>query len=279
MTTGTEGKGARPADPPVGQTHGFQSRRPAPAQTACRFYHSIDLPGLGTIEGNWDLRGRFADYTGHIGLAGRRVLDVGTATGFLSFCAEAAGASVTSFDAADSRMFEVIPHAGVRADPDGVARRYAESLERSKNAYWFCHDRLASRCRAYYGDVYNMGPDLGDYDVVLVGQILVHLKHPLMALDRIADRCRDVLVITEGMTDDGEPTATFLGDPARPDQLRAWWHFSVPFFVRYLGILGFTLVSRHRGLYRCRAADHAPEIALTTLVFRRTETHQSDSRA
>lgn len=277
MTAASEGEAARPIDPVAGPTHGFQTARRAPPQSACRFYHSMDLPGLGTIEGVWDLRGRFADYTGHVDLAGRRVLDVGTATGFLSFSAEAAGATVTSFDAADASRFEIIPHGHVRADPDGAARTYADILERTKNGYWFCHDRLGSRCPVYYGGVYDIGPALGDHDVVLVGQILVHLKNPLVALDRIADRCRDTLVITEGMTDDTEPTATFLGDPARPDQLRAWWHFSVPFFLRYLGILGFTLASRQRGLYRCRAAGHAPEIELTTLVFRRSDAHQAAS--
>jgi hypothetical protein len=29
----------------------------------CHFYHSMDLPGLGSVLGEWDLRGEFAHYT------------------------------------------------------------------------------------------------------------------------------------------------------------------------------------------------------------------------
>lgn len=58
----------------------------------------MDLPGLGTQGGSWDLRGRFADYTANVDLRGKTVLDVGSASGFLTFEAERAGATVTSYD-------------------------------------------------------------------------------------------------------------------------------------------------------------------------------------
>jgi hypothetical protein len=40
----------------------------------CAFYHVIDLPGVGTTDGGWDLRGRVDDYLGHVDFAGKRVL-------------------------------------------------------------------------------------------------------------------------------------------------------------------------------------------------------------
>jgi 2-polyprenyl-3-methyl-5-hydroxy-6-metoxy-1,4-benzoquinol methylase len=61
----------------------------------------MDLPGFGSVIGQWDLRGRFDNYTGRVPLAGRTVVDVGTASGFLSFDAEKRGALVTGFDADD----------------------------------------------------------------------------------------------------------------------------------------------------------------------------------
>jgi hypothetical protein len=36
------------------------------------WYHSMDLPGIGPVEGAWDLRGRFDDYIGHVDLAGKQ---------------------------------------------------------------------------------------------------------------------------------------------------------------------------------------------------------------
>jgi len=251
------------------QARGFQPPRTVTDIGQCFFYHAMDLPGVGAMPGVWDLRGRFADYTGRVDLAGRSVLDVGAASGFLSFAAEAAGAQVTSLDTDDSGKAEMIPHDAVRADPGRFARAYSDRYQRMNNAYWFCHGLLGSRCRAYYADVYDLDGEVGTYDVVLVGQILVHLRNPMLALERLAARCARTLVVTEGMTDDPNPTATFLGDAARPDQFRAWWHLSVAFYVRALAILGFDLASRQRGLYRCDWPGHAAEIALTTLVFRR----------
>ena len=65
----------------------------------CWFYHSNRLPGLGPVTGQWDMRGKVPEYTGNINLSGRTFLDVGAASGFLTFEAERLGASVTSFDA------------------------------------------------------------------------------------------------------------------------------------------------------------------------------------
>ena len=65
----------------------------------CHFYHTMDLPEVGLQQGQWDLRGDFVQYVGNVTFTQKRVLDVGCASGFLSFSAEAAGArEVVSFD-------------------------------------------------------------------------------------------------------------------------------------------------------------------------------------
>jgi 2-polyprenyl-3-methyl-5-hydroxy-6-metoxy-1,4-benzoquinol methylase len=65
----------------------------------CFFHHQMELPGLGVAGCALDLRGRFDDYIAHADLRGKHVLDVGTASGFLTFEAEKRGAaSVVSFD-------------------------------------------------------------------------------------------------------------------------------------------------------------------------------------
>jgi 2-polyprenyl-3-methyl-5-hydroxy-6-metoxy-1,4-benzoquinol methylase len=51
----------------------------------CYFYHTIDLPVVGTVRGNWDLRKHIKDYLGNVEFKDKRVLDVGCANGALSF--------------------------------------------------------------------------------------------------------------------------------------------------------------------------------------------------
>lgn len=51
----------------------------------CYFYHVMDVPGHGTVGGQFDLRGAEDDYLGKVGLAGQRVLEIGPASGFLTF--------------------------------------------------------------------------------------------------------------------------------------------------------------------------------------------------
>ena len=45
----------------------------------------MELPRFGVVHGQWDLLGKFEEYVGGVEVAGKSVLDVGTATGFLSF--------------------------------------------------------------------------------------------------------------------------------------------------------------------------------------------------
>jgi hypothetical protein len=42
----------------------------------CLFYHSMEIPGYGLVEGQWDLRGRESAYLGGLDFAGKRVLEV-----------------------------------------------------------------------------------------------------------------------------------------------------------------------------------------------------------
>jgi hypothetical protein len=76
----------------------------------CFFYHVYDLPGVGRVGGHWDLRETIDDYLGHYDFTGKRALDIGTASGFLTFAMEARGAEVVSFDAAAGRHSDIVPY-------------------------------------------------------------------------------------------------------------------------------------------------------------------------
>jgi SAM-dependent methyltransferase len=237
----------------------------------CRFYHSLDLPVSGTVHGDWDLRGRFDDYTGQLSLKGKSVLDLGTSSGFLSFEAEKRGARVVSFDQGDTNLRNSLPHlqAERQTNPARWLAQFDDILQRTRKAYWLAHREFRSQCKVHYGDVYQLPEGLGMFDVVLIGQILVHLRDSIGALESACARCTATLVIAEGMIDqDDRAYSHFLGRADRPDQDIAFWHHTTGFYIELLGMLGFRLNRKSLGRYNCRSDPNEPGM-ITTLVFER----------
>jgi hypothetical protein len=229
----------------------------------------MDLPGLDVVQGEWDLRGRADEYLGHQDFAGKSVLDVGTASGFLTFEMEKRGATVVSVEADTIRRIQLLPLAShsILKDYEAWVPHGEDHLNRQKASYWCAHAALRSSARAYYGDVYNLPDDLGMFDTVVVGQILVHLRDPAGALISIAKRAADTLIIAEGMIESDDQIARYL--PVGTDSPASiWWHYSEGLYKEFLRVLGFTVLKRHISSYRCVVANQ--DIAITTLVCKRT---------
>ena len=132
------------------------------------WYHRIELaPGV-TTPGCDDSPGKCAilDRLGFpADCTGLRVLDVGTADGFFAFEAERRGADVTALD--------------IRP-PD-------------QNGFAIAARALGSRVVYQQRCVYDVRPERdGRFDVVLFLGVLYHLRHPLLALDRMRQ------VVTDG---------------------------------------------------------------------------------
>jgi hypothetical protein len=79
----------------------FKSPRSVRDVAECAFYHYMDLPGIGQVGDHWDLRPTIDEYLGRFDFRGKRALDVGAASGYLTFEMEKRGASVVSFDLSD----------------------------------------------------------------------------------------------------------------------------------------------------------------------------------
>jgi SAM-dependent methyltransferase len=237
----------------------------------CTFYHTMDLPGHGVVQGTWDLRRNIDLYLGRVDYSGKRVLDVGTATGFLSFQIEQRGAEVVSFDADDASRISFVPFRGQPYTEDH-ARWLVDTnayLQRWRNGYWYAHEKLGSRAKVFYGDVYALPAELGSFDVVVLGQILVHLRDPLRALESVTRLCRDSLVISEGMVQREEPIQLFLPRAAHGGPEYAWWHLSTGLYREILSILGFEIKHLHRDKYLCHSPGYPTELEITTITARR----------
>lgn len=185
----------------------------------CWFYHTLDVPGLGTIPGEWDLRGAVDEYLGGVAWAGKRVLELGTASGFLCFEIEARGADVVAFDQAPHLVPDLLPLATFH-EYGALTRHLAGFMEKLRNSYWLCHRLRGSRANVVYGDIYNLPAGIGPVDVATFGCILLHLRDPFLALANAARFARETIVVTDVFHQnewDGRVLgAEFLPVPAAP---------------------------------------------------------------
>jgi SAM-dependent methyltransferase len=209
----------------------------------CYFYHTMDLPKFSVVRGHWDLRGRFEDYVSAVPVAGKSVLDVGAATGFLSFEAERRGARVVSFDMSDVRQQTFLPFKDklYYRDREAWTRKLGAEIEQWKNAYWLCHRLLDSKAEVFYGNVYDLPVELGQFDVSIVGAVLEHLSDQVSALASIARLTRETIVLVTPLLPTDEPIAHFEPRANNPAHDFTWWTYSIGVYREVLAMLGFAI--------------------------------------
>lgn len=238
----------------------------------CHFYHSIDLPNHDPIEGDWDLRGRVEEYLGNYEFSGKRVLDVGTASGFLSFFMEKEGAEVTSFDLADDGEWDIVPHHRLQDQMQYLIEMQNMELQKVKRSYWYSHQLLSSKAKVYYGDVYNLPSELGEFDVVVLGMILSHLRDPFQALYSASKRSKDSIIIVNQAMPSDDAFSYFMPDPDADSFLElhlAWWAFSIGCIKKMLAVLGFEVQHTSTLKYPSKYRETSEEC--TTFIAKRTK--------
>lgn len=208
----------------------------------CEFYHCMDVPGVGIVGDQWDLRDTIDDYLGNFDFAGKRALDVGTASGFLSFEMEKRGADVVSFDIDDGMHWNLVPHFQIQHEIDSILERRSRGIQKIKNGYWFTHEKLKSQAKVYYGDIYNLPEELGMFDVVVFGMILSHLRDPFQALYSASRLASETIIVTNQAMKQETPIARFMPNPEDELLLSAWWAFSEGCLKNMLGVLGFEVI-------------------------------------
>jgi tRNA (mo5U34)-methyltransferase len=153
------------------------------------WYHSIELaPGIVT-PGMFDLRPWVPRYGLPERLDGLRVLDVGTWDGFWAFEMERRGAAeVVALDLDDERELDFPPR-----------RRPEHFPERPRgDGFRLAKEALGSKVVRVVGNIYEADPaELGTFDLVLCGMVLIHLRDQLLALERIARLCRGTFISVE----------------------------------------------------------------------------------
>ena len=233
----------------------------------CHVYHSMDIAGAGEVTGDWDLRGGEDAYLGRVDLAGARVLEIGPASGFLTFHMESRGAEVVAVELAPDADWDVVPQAGL--DLDTIVRDRRAIMERLRNGFWFAHERLGSRARVHHGTAYDLPAALGRFDVAVMAAVLLHLRDPLRAVQACAGRA-DCLVIAD-LHDpalDGVPRLRLEPTPAN-GVWDTWWWVSPAAVVQFCGVLGFTDVTVTHHDQRFIGGPVPVRLPMFTVVARR----------
>jgi tRNA (mo5U34)-methyltransferase len=141
------------------------------------WYHSLELPDSTVIDGVVPLerlKWRIAQFPIPQDLRGKRVLDIGAWDGWFSFEMERRGAEVVSVDSTPQTRFE-------------QARKL-----------------LGSKAERVVADICHLTPErVGYFDIVLFFGVLYHVKHPMLALERVCELCRHAAFVESYVTDDG----------------------------------------------------------------------------
>ena len=231
-----------------------------PALSDCSFYHTMDLPGYGLVEGEWDLR-RTADvYLGHVNFAGKRVLDVGTTDGFLCFYAEQRGAyEVVGVDLSPAHAWDTVPFADETTMRE--SSQFQAGIARLNNSFWLSHRLLGSKAKLVYADVYSIPRAVGEFDIAIFGAILLHLRDPFLALQRVLSLVKETVIVVDLLWPRKSllylasgilrrPIVEFLPNPVTKQPRETWWAIPPSTVKRWLAILGFeaqrTLYHRQR---------------------------------
>lgn len=144
------------------------------------WYHTLELPGM-TTAGLFDLRGEVHNYGIPDDLTGKRVLEIGTWDGFWAFELEKRGASeIVAIDLDSEEDLDWPPR---RRTPNTALVR--------GSGFRLAKEMLGSKVERVVKSIYFATPEeLGTFDVVFCGSVLIHLRDQLLAMERIANLTR-----------------------------------------------------------------------------------------
>jgi tRNA (mo5U34)-methyltransferase len=199
------------------------------------WYHSIELaPGVVT-KGMFDHRPYVGRYGLPESLAGKRVLDVGTFEGFWAYELERRGAEVVALDVPRIQQLDWPPRSRPAEDgPRGDRFRIAA-------------DAKGSAVQWVGMSIYDADPASldGHFDLVFCGSVLIHLRDPALALERMAALCRGRLVLAEEYSRRLEWIPRLRLAEFKSGAHMTWWRPTTKTWISMAELAGFEDVRLH----------------------------------
>lgn len=237
---------------------------PKPAVEDCGFYSTMRYPSGYEAVGEWELEPNLDRYTGRQHWLGKSVLEVGPASGQITFWLESKGAVVTALDVEPGKTWELLPYAGVEYDQ----AVWLDSTDRLKRSFWFGYHEFKSKAKVAYVDVYKPPVGLGKFSHGLFCAVLLHLSRPFDALAALAAHVTDTIVVSD-MHRPLQSGMQFAPALATPSNACAWWYIPHAQVTRMLQVLGFEVVSLDE--YTLRSTRHNELSSFYTTVARRVK--------
>jgi hypothetical protein len=216
-----------------------------PAVEECRFYHCMDFPDGESVTGPWDIRGQFEQYIGNYPISGKTVLDVGTASGFLAFSAEHAGATVTTLELKSVAEICLLPFQ-TQTYYQGNREAWEHGIEKEwkniKNSFWYAWHKYKSSVEMIYVPLRKAKYWDRKFDVVIAGAILEHLSDPVSAIGDLSRLAKEAVIIAfTPVSEESDLLMRTANDWSKVDHYYTWWILSLGLYKRVFDNVGFDM--------------------------------------
>lgn len=193
------------------------------------WYHRIDLGDGVETPGHF----RMADYLEYYGfperMDGMRVLDVGASTGFFAYEFERRGAAeVVAVELPSWGDHDWTPRYRRQFAQKSSSEQQNIDREVMRDGFTIVGEAFGSRrVKRIWKAIYDLrAQDLGQFDLVFSGAMLMHVRDPILGIQRMRECCRDdgrlIVSISTTMPDATEPIARFVGEWNQCN----WWQMS-----------------------------------------------------
>ncbi|NIO20215.1 MAG: hypothetical protein GTN76_05590 [Candidatus Aenigmarchaeota archaeon] len=228
------------------------------------WYHTVDLENGLVTPGHYDYRSSWPLFGFAEDMTGLNVLDIGSATGFFAFEFEKRGANVVSVELPSIAQWDMF----LGEYKEQTLRKLmtvhkANTIEELHylhldGPFEFCQNVLGSKVRRVHSTIYDLTPEkleVDVFDIVFIGDVLLHLFSPLRALVSVAPLCQGTLVVSQEVPEirDLRPTMLYVAGEKRTEDTRTWWLPNIPCFEQMFKVLGFNdvkVVGYHEGIHR-----------------------------
>jgi tRNA (mo5U34)-methyltransferase len=239
------------------------------------WYHTIELPDGLITPGLYDLRAALPSFCFPEDMRGMSVLDVGSATGFFAFEFARRGAGVVSVELPSLYALDRFPGQNIEhtiekigemivpkslGEIRGYIRKYTAAqlyFYLLEGPFEFCRKLLNFPIERCYSTVYDLAEAKlnGTFDLVFMGDILLHTVNPLQALAAVAPLCHGTLVISQVIPEEAneKPGMLYVGGDSPGSDEVSWWLPNKACMVQLLTKLGFrgvTEIGRNTGVLR-----------------------------
>jgi tRNA (mo5U34)-methyltransferase len=179
------------------------------------------------------------------------VLDVGASTGFFAYEFERRGAAeVVAVELPSWSDHDWTPRQRRSLEQKSGSEKQTIDREVMRDGFAIVGEALGStRVRRIWKAIYDLrAAELGTFDLVFSGAMLMHVRDPILGIQRMRECCKPtgrlIVSISTTMPDAKEPVAKFVGEWNQCN----WWQMSPPCLDAVLQCCDFTTIE-HRDSY------------------------------